>query len=199
MTAKLHLRSSAQKSKKKWLTFLVLFFLSCSWSSGQNLRSNKPLLRDRLIYGGSFSLQIGTYTDIEVSPVFGIWLLPRIAIAGGPDYRFYKDPWDRTDIYGGRIYLQYIFIQDINNLIPIGVNTAVFLHAEYEGLSLESDFWKNTNLTSKRFMTNTMLGGVGINQPVGARSSINFMVLWALTNDDYGVYNTPEIRVGLIF
>jgi hypothetical protein len=180
------------------LSFGLLIFFSSS-VAGQDTGIDKPLLRDRFFFGGDFSLQLGTFTNIEATPVIGIWILPRIAIAAGPSYQFYKDPIDKTNIYGGRIYLQYVFIQDINKLIPIGGNMAVFLHGEYEGLSLESDFWSNSNIASDRFTIHSLLTGFGISQPLGRRSSINLMILWALTANDYGVYNNPEIRVGFTF
>jgi hypothetical protein len=178
---------------------VLLLLLFNSYAFSQETNRDKPVLKDRLFYGGNFSLQLGTITNIEATPVIGIWLLPRIAVAVGPSYQFYKDPIGKTNIYGGRMYLQYVVIQDINNMIPIGGNMAVFLHGEYEGLSLETDFWSNTNVTSDRFIVNSLLTGFGISQPIGRRSSVNMMILWTLTANDYGVYDNPEIRVGFSF
>lgn len=178
---------------------LLLLFFNDLYVFGQETNSDKPELKDKLFYGGNFSLQLGTITNIEATPVIGIWILPRIAIAAGPSYQFYKDPVGRTNIYGGRMYSQYVVIQDINNIIPIGGNMAVFLHGEYEGLSLETYFWSNANAASDRFMVHSLLTGFGISQPIGKRSSINMMILWTLTANDYGVYDTPEIRVGFSF
>jgi hypothetical protein len=199
MTVKILVQRSKRSKKCIWIIAFVLAFVFNAFSFGQELQIDKPLLKDRLIYGGSFSFQFGTITNIEVSPILGIWLLPRLAIAGGPSYQFYKDPFARTDIFGGRTYLQYIVIQDVNNLIPVGINLAVFLHGEYEGLSLKNDFWNSINSSDNRFIIHTLLGGAGINQPLGRRSSMNLMVLWALTANDYGVYNNPEVRIGFNF
>ena len=66
------------------LIFLLMFYLT---ADGQNeppeLKASKdvPPLKDRLFYGGSFGLQFGTFTDIEVSPIIAIWVLPRIGVA----------------------------------------------------------------------------------------------------------------------
>ena len=167
--------------------------------SGQNVRDETPPLKERLFYGGSFGLQIGTITDIEVSPVIGIWVFPRLAVALGPDYRFYKDPHDRTNIYGGSSYIKLVVIQDINSFIPLGIHTGLFLHAEDECLSLQSTFWKNPPYTSDRFFINTLLAGFGISQQMGRRSSIDFMILWVLNDSQYDIYSNPEIRLSLIF
>jgi hypothetical protein len=179
------------------LVFVVLFSYPTLYA--QERDRDVPLLRDRLFYGGSFGLQLGTITDIQVSPIIGMWVLPRVGVAAGPTYRFYKDYFGKTDIYGGRTYLQLIAIQDINNVIPLGVHFGIFLHAEYEALSLESSVWKTTPYTSDRFLVNTALAGGGISQQIGRRSAINFMFLWALTDSGYEIYSNPEIRVSFVF
>ena len=182
-------------------TFFTILFLFASTSiiSGQRSREEPPPFRERLFFGGSLGLQFGTVTDIQVSPVIGLWVLPRLAVAVGPDYRFYKYRDLRTDIYGGKGYIQFVVIQNLNSVLPLGVNTGVFLHLEDELLSLESYFWKNPPVTSQRFYINTILAGGGISQQIGRRSSLNFMVLWALNESVYDVYSNPEIRVSFNF
>jgi len=189
----------------------LLVFISFSIISGQTakeeqlpydqkVREESPPFKERLFFGGNFGLQFGTITDIQVSPVIGFWVLPRIAIAVGPDYRYLKDRYDRTSIYGGKGYLQFVVIQDINSIIPIGVHTGIFLHLEDELLSLKSSFWKYPLLyTSDRFYVNTILAGGGISQQIGRRSSLNFMLLWALNDSGYDIYSKPEIRVSFSF
>ena len=189
----------------------ILVFISFSIISGQNAseeqfpydkkaREDTPPFKERLFFGGNFGLQFGTITDIQVSPVIGLWLLPRIAVAVGPDYRYYKDSYDRTSIYGGKGYMQFVVIQDLNSFIPLGVHTGIFLHLEDELLSLKSSFWKYPPpYTSDRFYVNTVLAGGGISQQIGRRSSLNFMVLWALNDSGYSIYSNPELRISFSF
>lgn len=179
------------------ITFLLAIFPSVTYS--QRAKEEAPPLRERIFFGGSFGLQFGTLTDIEFSPVVGIWLLPRVNVAAGPKYRFYKDPFDRTDIYGGRVYTQFVLIQDFNNLVPIGVNLGFFLHAENELLSLENEFWQYSLEPKSRFNINTPFVGVGISQGMGRRSSMNIMALWALTDPGIEIYSNPEFRISFIF
>ncbi len=68
----------------------------------------------------------GTITDIQVSPVVGYWVLPRVAVAAGPKYRYYKDIDTTTSIYGGKAYVQLVVIQDLNSFIPFGAHTGIF-------------------------------------------------------------------------
>jgi len=185
--------------KRNLIFFALLLFSSASVIYGQKSREEPPPFRERLFFGGSLGLQFGTITDIQVSPVIGLWVLPRLAVAVGPEYRFYKYGYDRTDIYGGKGYLQFVVIQNLNSVIPLGVNTGIFLHLEDELLSLQSSFWKISPVFSDRFYINTILAGGGISQQIGRRSSLNLMVLWALNDSGYDVYSNPEIRVSFTF
>jgi hypothetical protein len=165
----------------------------------QKETSDTPAFKERLFYGGSFGLQFGTITDIQISPVVGYWLLPRVAVAIGPTYRFYKDQLDKTNVYGGRGYVQFVVIQDLNSIVPLGSHTGIFLHAEDELLSLEASFWKYPLNPRGRFFVNTVLAGAGITQQLGKRSSINFMALWPLNDPTYDIYSKPELRISFIF
>jgi hypothetical protein len=189
--------------------FIIVFLSALPIIEGRSQsvsRSDVPPLKERLFYGGSFGLQFGTVTDIDISPVVGIWLLPRINVAAGPKFRYFKDKYSfynsSTMIYGGRAYSELVIIKDLNNIIPIGLNFGFFLHIEDELLSLESSFWQSTS-TNTRFIGNTVFAGAGMSQPIGRRSSLNLMFLWSLNDafDDlsYSFYSNPEIRISVIF
>ncbi len=188
----------------------LLVFTSFSIISGQNAKEEQfpfdqkdnngtPSFKERLFYGGNLGLQFGSVTDIQVSPVIGYWVLPRIAVALGPTYRYYKFQNNETAIYGAKGYIQFAVIQDLSSVIPLGGHTGIFLHLEDEVLSLNSYYWKWPNpFTSERFYLNTVLAGVGISQHLGRRSTLNFIVLWPLDNP-YNIYSNPEIRISFIY
>jgi hypothetical protein len=178
---------------------IILLFVSFLTVYGQQKRNEPPPFKERLFYGGSFGLQFGTYTDIAISPIVGLWVLPRINIAAGPDFRYFKFYSENTTIYGGKIYTEVVFLQDLDNIIPLGLHLGLFLHGEYEALSLESSYFKNPPYTSKRFLLNTFLAGGGVRQQLGQRSSMNLTFLWALNDSGYGIYGNPEIRVSFTF
>jgi hypothetical protein len=186
------------KMQKSVIVFLFLI-TSYSFVSAQDQKEEAPPFKERLFFGGNFGLQLGTITDIQVSPVIGLWLLPRLAIAVGPDYRFYKYSGYKTNIFGAKGYMQFVVFKDINSFIPIGNHTGIFLHLEDEVLSLQRSFWQNPPYLSDRFYINTLLAGGGISQQIGRRSSLNFMVLWPLNESIYDVYSNPEIRVSFTF
>jgi len=177
-------------------TALILIGLSISSSVlfGQRSRDEKPPVRERLFYGGSLGLQFGTYTDIDISPVVGLWVLPRLNLAAGPKYRYLKYYEDRANILGGRVYTQFFFIRDINNIIPINFHLGLFLHAEDEFFKVNY----TDGIDTEELFINAPLVGAGISESLGRRSSLNLMVLWAL-EDKYDFYSDPEIRISIIF
>jgi hypothetical protein len=184
-------------AKKILANTLVLLILSINLN-GQSVRDEPPPLRERIFFSGNMGLQFGTYTNIQFAPAVGIWLLPRLSVAAGGTYQFYKDPFGRTDLYGPRVYTEFLFVRDLNNLIPLGVGGSLCTHLEYDGLSLKRDFWQGTGETGRMYV-NSLLAGIGFNQPVGPRSFMTLTVLWELTDSDYELYGTPEIRIGFRF
>ena len=181
------------------LIFLFLFSINL-FVSGQNIkREEKPPMRERLFYGGSFGLQFGTITYIDVSPIVGLWVLPRVAIAAGPSFTYYKLYDDETSMYGGRFYTQYLLLQDLDNVLPIGLHTGIFLHLEDELLSLESKHWRYPYTASGRFAVNNVLFGGGIRQQMGRRSFLNLTALWTIHDSGYSIHSSPEIRISFNF
>lgn len=167
--------------------------------TGQNVRQEVPPLKERMFFGGSFGLQFGTLTNIQVSPIVGLWVLPRLALAAGPSFTYYKYYDDKTTMYGGKGYAQFVLLRDLNNVLPVGIHTGIFVHLEDEVLSLESADWQNPPYASDRFTVNTLLLGGGLSQQLGRRSSMNIMILWALQDSGYAIYDYPEIRISFNF
>ncbi len=102
-------------------------------------------------------------------------------------------------MYGLKGYTQFYFVRDLNSVIPLGIHTGLFLHLEDELLSLESAFWPQYMGEEDRFFLNSVLAGGGISQQIGPRSSINFMILWSLSNSVYDIYGNPELRISFNF
>jgi hypothetical protein len=167
--------------------------------AGERGPSERPSFSQRLFFGGSFGLQLGTITNIDLAPIAGVWLLPRVAAGAGPSFQYYKDPYGATAIYGGRALIQLTLIQDLNNILPLGLNLGIFATGEYEGLSLEKEFFSSTPASDGRLYYDSFLVGAGLSQPTGMRSSLNITFLWCITGNDYGIYNSPEIRFEFYF
>ena len=192
-------------SVKGWSCVLVLCVLFSLPLSAQKNYS----FSDRLFFGGGFGLTVGTYTDIEVSPIVGYYVTPRWAVGVGAVYEYYnyKYHWVtisgdyerfETNIWGGRLFTNYVIINNVNDWIPLGLNFRIFAHVEYEALSYEKKFF-NYSATGRELQHSFLVGG-GLRFPTGKRSSMNFTILWNLNsqlNDIYG--NGPIIRFGFNF
>lgn len=95
--------------------------------------------------------------------------------------------------------LQLTLVQDLNNIIPLGINTGIFVTGEYEALSLEKSFFTTIPESEGRMYYGSFLAGAGISQPTGKRSSMNVTFLWSVTGNEYGLYDSPEIRIEFFF
>ena len=178
----------------------LIFVLSSESIIYAQKRSNDtPSVRERIFFGGDIGLAFSSQqTYIDLSPVVGFWILPRLNVAIGPKYEFYKDPYSRSNIFGGRLYSQFVIVKDLNEAIPIGLNLGIFLDVEEEIYNLKQSYDDGTQAYSDSYFIHTPLIGVGISQPIGQRASFNFMVLWALY-DKYDIYPDPVLRISFSF
>jgi hypothetical protein len=161
-----------------------------------------------MFFGGSFGLQFCTVTFIDVSPTVGLWVLPRVAIAGGLSYTYYryKDRYydnyenkyydEKISIYGGRFYTQYLLVENLNKVLPIGLNTGIFFHLEDE---LSHYRISSPPHLAGNFYANRVLLGGGIRQQMGSRSFLNLTALWTVHDTGYSIRSGPEIRVSFNF
>lgn len=187
--------------KRKLLIFslLVISVFAAGQEVTPEVARERPPARERLFFGGSFGLQFGTITNIEVSPVVGFWVLPRVAVAAGPSFQWYKNPYESTIIYGARTFTDLYLIRDLNNIIPVGLNMGIYAHVEYEGLSVEKGILSGLPGDDGRIFYDAFLVGPGISQMTGRRSSMNISVLWCFTNEMYDLYSNPVIRFEFYF
>ena len=189
------------------LTLYVMFAIPASAQQNYSFR-------DRLFLGGSFGLAIGQYTDIEVSPHVGYYITPRWAAGIGITYEYYNNKyhWEiydpnspyiqfesyETHIWGGRIFTNYVIVNNVNDWIPLGLHFRIFAHAEYEALSYEKGFFVYD--APGRQLQNSMLVGGGFRFPMGRRSSMNLTILWNLNSNMNDIYNgRPILRFGYNF
>jgi hypothetical protein len=158
---------------------------------------------DRLFFGGNFGLMFGTITNIEISPLVGYYITPRLAAGGGIRFEYYRDkgyysPY-QTTIYGGDIFSRYTIIRNLGEGLNIGLNTGIFVQVEYEALSLEKAYFEPPYTEAGRFFVHSILAGGGLIQPIGNRSAFIFTVLYNLNETARSPYSNPIVRVGFTF
>ena len=187
--------------------YLFLLLLCAVYSTegvkAQGMQDEKtyPTAR-RLFFGGNLGLQFGTYTDIEVSPIAGYWITPRIAPGVGLKYEYYKSPFvSGTHIFGGSIFTSVLVVKNLNQVIDlIHSDIGILAHAEYEALSLDNRHFNLSGYsTSGRFIQQNFYVGGGIRQPVGENGAFYLLVLWNLNQNMNSFYSSPLFRVGFTF
>jgi hypothetical protein len=164
----------------------------------ENRRSPAPAPAERIFLGGNFGLQLGTYAYLEFSPVAGYWLAPRISVAAGPSFKYYKDPYGSSDVWGWKGYTRFAIINDLSNIIPSALGISFYLHGEFESLSFKTSYL-GIQSDAQRQQVNTAFAGAGMSQPLGSRGNINFTLLWVVDDGGFMIYNNPEYRIEFVF
>lgn len=139
-----------------------------------------PLLKERLIYGGSFWITFGTFTDIELMPLIGLRQTNRLAHLAGPIYSYFgiRSQNFGSHGYGGRA-LSRFFITD-----------RIYMQAEVNNLTYRF-LDNNQTFTSNDFFT---MAGLGL---YSHGSTVE--LLYILNNSINDRYTRPYLfRVGFI-
>jgi hypothetical protein len=158
---------------------------------------------DKFVFGGSIGLQFGTVTYIDISPVVGYYVTPKLLTGLGLTYQYYDDTYYssyKTHIFGGRAFSNYALLEHIGNHLRIKTDITIFFQGEYEILNIGRDFSKAGNAgSSNRYWLNGILLGGGIREPIGKKSSFNFALLYNILADSRTPYENPIIRFGFYF
>lgn len=179
-------------SKNKYL-FLVFVGLFCSGVSSFAQREidpeSNPPLKDRMYFGGNLGLQFGTVTMIDVSPLAGVMITPRLSGGVGGTFQYFDDnrfQGAEGTSYGGRLFGRY-------NVLP-----NIFLYTEYESINWEAYDFNVENF--RRTWTESLFIGAGYFAPFGSRGGANFTFLYNVTYDRRNSYYAEPyvIRVGFV-
>ena len=129
---------------KKNLIFLFITLLSFSVLYAQE----EERLKGEFYLTSDFGLMLGTINRIEVSPALGYYFNDRFTSAVGIKYEFYSETrlyanqeTVKTHIYGPRMFARYTIFKNLGEFLPIGINTALFVHSEFESNSLERRYF----------------------------------------------------------
>jgi hypothetical protein len=148
-------------------------------------------------------LSFGTRTYIDLAPMVGYHVMNRLALAIGPHYIFqtqnansYYPVSYQTHSYGLKGFARFSLITNAEEFLPINLFSELFVHVEYEGLSLEKAYYVPPYTEDGRFIYNGFLVGGGISQRIGMHNSISFTILWDINEMTVSPYSNPIFRVG---
>lgn len=170
-------------------TFLVL--AAESFAQREIYPEDNPPFKDRMYFGGNFSLQFGTMTFIDISPLAGVMLTEKFSTGLGATYQYLSFRRNSTSVYGGRVFGRY------------NITRNIFAHSEVEKLNtayVVPGATSGQDRLVRDWVTGVFVGG-GYFTPFGSRGGANITLLYNLTYDNRrSPYNEPYvIRVGFVF
>ncbi len=162
-------------------TFVVLLISSVAFAQkGDYVIDKDGNWQDRIYFGGGFGLSGGSnYGYISVSPIVGYMITSRLSGGVGVTYQYVKSGDFDDNWYGGQLFLR------------MNVFKQIFLYSSYEFINYSPSFGAFEN--DRRTVARLPLGA-GLSQPIGRRSSINFLAAYdVLYDEQLGAYNSPWI------
>jgi long-subunit fatty acid transport protein len=177
------------------LSFFTIIPLSAQDTTKTLKKPRNNDILNRIDFGGYLGAQFGNVTYIEVSPIASYRVTEKFHAGLGLTYQYYKvnytgAPDYSTSSYGGSIFMRYFIWRDL------------FVHAEYAPLyvTFYDYYFDNSGSYISRDQgsawVNDILIGGGYRQMIGAKASINLMVLWNVNESFYSPYSNPIIRIG---
>lgn len=164
-----------------------------TYSQNKNIKFS-----DNLYLAGSFGLQIGKFTAIEFSPIVGYEFNDYLQAGVGLKYIYESYNHEiygyHTSIFGINLFGDAFIIKNLRKILPFRTNTELFLHAEYEILSLESIYFAPFS-DRNRVYAHGLLPGIGLRQYINQKSSVDIVVLWNIIEQDISAYSNPVIRM----
>ncbi len=142
----------------------------------------KPSILNKIAPGGNFSLQFGTITYIEVSPMVGYRFTDKFTAGPGFTYRYFKiRNFDASSIYGPRAFARYV------------IGRQFFVQSEYENLSVAFATRDPREPITREWVPGLFIGG-GLFQSIGQRAGFMIGAFYNLSHDNIrSPYNSPWV------
>ncbi|MFH2095053.1 MAG: hypothetical protein ABIJ16_05080 [Bacteroidota bacterium] len=185
--------------KAALFTIAVIAFMTQAYSQmWDETPVSEKNFGDRLFFGGGFGMNFGTTTMIEVAPLIGYQLTDEITVGTGFTYKYISGQYVNgstlyrfeTTLYGGKAFANYM------------IAGKFFPHIEYEGLSLEKEYFDFAHgyPDDGRFWYHSILVGAGYYMPFKGRGGMYIIGLYNLNDSSNSPYGSPLIwRMGFTF
>lgn len=161
----------------------ALFIVSSSLAQD----TEKSNFMDNVFVGGGFGAGFGTYTFVNISPIVGYRITPRLSAAlrlmyqyTTYDYYYYGDKVNFTgNDYGVGGFLRFM------------VKGPLYLQAEYEHLNYEDVNYYDGSTIRSSF--DSYMAGAGIAQPIGQKAFFFLTVMYNFAYNNINQYNTYRV------
>jgi hypothetical protein len=149
-----------------------------------------PPMKERWFFGGGVGAAFGSVDYLEIAPLVGVRVVPRLDLGLQPFFRWTNDsrysPSVETSDYGARLFAR---VRVVSNF---------FVEADYQYTNYE---YLNGFGGTTRDANNAVLAGAGYVVPLGRNVGMYFSALYDFTynnNDPYSAYDSPvQFQIGV--
>lgn len=185
-----------------WKKILIPALVAVAFTATLEAQQEMPDRKGKFYLVPEVWLSFGTRSYVEIAPLVAYHITHRLSAGLGPHYIYQSQkatpyyPYSyRTHLYGAKGFARFSLITDAERFLPVNLFSELFLHTEYEAISLEKAyFYAPTYPDEGRFIYHGLLVGAGLSQRVGPLSSISLMILWDLNESDRSPYSNPVLR-----
>lgn len=171
--------------KRLSLSILLLSFVLFTKAQAQEEGQGQSNFLDKVFVGGGFGAGFGDYTFVNVSPIIGYRVSPRLSVAMRLMYQY--TTFDYFDVVEQEVKKYNGNDFGIGGFARFMLYGPVYLQAEYEHLNYDALY---TNGDTSRDTFDSFMAGGGIAQPVGGKA---FLFLTAMYNFSYENFNTANV------
>jgi hypothetical protein len=139
---------------------------------------------DRIYYGGTVTLSLGSTTRIGFFPMVGYKLTPKISGGVEVGYEYVDYGSESSHNYGGSAFSRY------------RIGRSLYAHGEYQAVNYE--IFTGPNTSRREWVPFLLLGGGAVRQ-ISPRTSAYVEVLFDVLQDDKSPYSDwePVVSVGV--
>lgn len=168
--------------KKLFLLFLFIGFAfgATAQRTLDYQNTGDPSFGDRIFFGGGLGFGAGTNsTSIQVNPIVGYMITPKLSAGVGVDYQYinYKNIDFEDNLWGFQVFSRY-------NI------KMFFAQAEYNALNYTQLYFDGSE--QRESVSRFLLGG-GISQPLGRRGAINLAAMYDVLYENNGPFGSPWV------
>lgn len=183
------------------LFFFILFsFAGFAQIDDQETNTNGSLINptkkddvhydisDKVMLGGNLSLAFGSMSMVEVTPLIGYNLSPRVTIGASLTYMYFSYTSDiysySAQNFGGGLFGKIRVYKDF------------YLQVEPQMLNIK---YVDYSGNEKRKWVFNGLAGVTFRSRLGERFAVDYSILWNMNQTQDSPYDNPVIKVAFVY
>lgn len=142
-------------------------------------------IKKRIYFGGNVGAAFGTTTYINVQPLVGFKITPKLSVGAGFTYNYFSQRYAGTRyvsyVYGSNVFARYLILPNL------------FAQVGWDKLSVP-DYTSNIN-GARRWVDNVLVGG-GYRQKFSENASAVVAIFYNVNQSIYSPYVNPIMQVG---